>query len=220
MGKWFHRARQAGRCAALLLLAVPAFAQVESQGHGQLTLGLGQARAPFGNVAAGVAEGSTSVPTTTARSIAWRIAGGFQFWDYASGQVGISYANRLNSSAPYLTTDEITGTTTITVIEAVLVAHVPLAKWLRVDVTGGGAVTVSDTTLGTRLGSNLPPTQANPVHVRKYGGTGGLDLEWRLTEEYSLIVGDHFYPSVGSASKIGAGHGTMSILYGGVHIQF
>jgi len=220
MGKWFHRASQTGRCAALLLLAVPAFAQVESQGHGQLTLGLGQARAPFGNVAAGVAEGSTSVPTTTARSIAWRIAGGFQFWDYASGQVGISYANRLNSSAPYLTTDEITGTTTITVIEAVLVAHVPLAKWLRVDVTGGGAVTVSDTTLGTRLGSNLPPTQANPVHVRKYGGTGGLDLEWRLTEEYSLIVGDHFYPSVGSASKIGAGHGTMSILYGGVHIQF
>jgi len=89
-----------------------------------------------------------------------------------------------------------------------------------VDVTGGGAVTVSDTTLGTRLGSNLPPTQANPVHVRKYGGTAGVDLEWRLTDEYSLIVGDHFYPSIGSTSKIGAGHGTMSLLYGGLHIQF
>jgi hypothetical protein len=220
MLKWFHRGWQAGPCAALLVLALPAFAQVESQGHGQLTLGLGQARAPFGNVAAGVAEGSTSVPTTTAHSIAWRIAGGFQFWDYMSGQVGISYANRLHSNAPYLATDEITGTTTISIIEAVLVAHVPLAKWLRVDVTGGGAVTVSDTSFSTRLGSTLPPTQSNPVHVRKYGGTGGVDLEWRLSEEYSLIVGDHFYPSVGSASKIGAGHGTVSILYGGLHIQF
>jgi hypothetical protein len=217
----FHRASRAGTCAALLSLAVPAsFAQVESQGHGLLTLGLGQASAPYGNVAAGVAAGSTSVPTTTAHSIAWRIVGGYQFFDYMSGVVGISYANRLHSSAPYLGTDEITAITTISIIEAAVVAHVPLAKWVRVDLTGGAAVTASDTPFGTRLGSSLPLGQSADVHVRKFGATGGVDLEWRMSEVWSLIVGDHFYPGVGSASTVGAGHGTVSILYGGVNITF
>jgi hypothetical protein len=216
----FHRAFRAGTCAALLLLAVPSFAQVESQGHGLLTLGLGQASAPFGNVAAGVAAGSTNVPTTTAHSIAWRIVGGYQFLDYLSGMAGISYANRFHSSAPYLSTDEITATTTISIIEAGLIAHVPLAKWVRVDLTGGGCVTASDTPFSTRLGSNLPPTQASDVHIRKFGVTGGVDLEWRMSEVWSLIVGDHFYPGVGSASTVGAGHGTVSIFYGGVNITF
>jgi len=222
MPTWFRRTSRAGLCSALVLLSVPipTFAQIESQGHGQLTIAVGQASAPFGNIATGYADSTTSVPTTTAHSIAWRIMGGYQFSDYLGAEAGISYADRFTSNAPYLANDEVTSTTTISIVEAAFVARIPLATWVRIDLTGGAAVTACDSSFGTKLGNNLPLGQSNPVHVRKFGAAAGVDLEWRMSEVWSLIVGDHFYPGVGSSSTIGAGHGTLSILSGGVHIQF
>ena len=210
-------------CAgALLYLAalLPCQAQVASQGRGQLTLSIGEGSAPLGNVAAAVADSSSSVPTSTGRALAWRVAAGYQFADYVSAETAIAYITRIRSRAPYLTSDQITASTTAEIIELEAVGHIPLSSSLRLDLTAGAALTGLNDSLGTVLGNSLPPGQNGLAHSRTLGAVLALDAELRLSENVSLIAGDHLYPGAGSSSVVGVARGTLSILAAGIHVQF
>jgi Outer membrane protein beta-barrel domain len=205
--------------AGLLFTASSVQAQVSSQGRGQLTFALGQASGPLGGLATDVVDQSRS-PGATLKHTGFRIAGGYQFADFISAEAGITHLGPFRSRSPYLSTDEVIAEASLVAIEANLVGRVPLATSFRIDLTLGAIAERLETLISTASGSALPPGQRSTVDSHHLGITVGADLEWRLTENTSLMIGYHAYPDVGSNNLIGSAKATLSLIAAGVHFEF
>jgi len=208
--------------ATLLALGIsmPVRAQVVSQGRGQLTFMVGQGSGPLGAIASDIVDQHHTTGQTNQKHAGFRIMGGYQFADHVSFEAGITHLGTFVSQVPYLTSDQLLAQTNFDAIEANLVGKIPFAPDARLDVTVGAVRTALSTSISTLAYSALPSAQANPVNVRHYGVDLAADVEWRLSERTSLIVGYHAYPGVGSSRLIGSANGTMSIIAGGIHFEF
>jgi opacity protein-like surface antigen len=206
--------------ALLVLSSAPAAAQVASQGRGQLTFSLGQGAGPVGNIAGDVVNQSRTESGGTLRGFGFRILAGYQFADFLSFEAGVTHTGPLRSRATYLGTDQVVADTSLSAIEADLVGRVPFAPSGRIDLTLGAVRTGLRTTLATVAGTALPLGQQSTVDARRFGVTIGADVEWRLSEETSLIAGYHAYPGVGSRRAVGSANGTMSLIAAGLHFEF
>ena len=204
---------------ALLWLALPCHAQVESQGHGELSLTFGQGSAPVGEIATDVVTQQRAASHSRLSQLAYRIVGGYQFADYVSAEAGLTHLGPLRSRASYAgTTHEVTAEAVFEAIEAVVVGHLPFAGSGRVDLSLGLVAGGLATQLTTAYG--LPAGQRNRINAHQLGLTTGADVEWRLGESIALIVGYHLYPDVGSKRLIGSSNGTLSVIAGGIHVEF
>jgi Outer membrane protein beta-barrel domain len=221
---WFQGCPAVRRSLAvsgvLLLTSTSVQAQVSSQGRGQLTFALGQGSGPLGGIATDVVEQSHGAPGTTLKHAGFRIAGGYQFADFVSAEAGITHLGPFRSRAPYLSTDEVIAEASLVAIEANLIGRVPLATNFRLDLTLGAMAERLETLVSSASGSALPPGQRSTVDSHHLGITLGADLEWRLTENTSLMVGYHAYPDVGSNNLIGSAKVTLSLIAAGVHFEF
>jgi hypothetical protein len=203
----------------LLFTATSVQAQVSSQGRGQLTFSLGQGSGQLGGLATDVVEQSRA-PGTTLKHFGFRIAGGYQFADFVSAEGGITHLGPFRSRSPYLSTDEVIAEASLVAIEANLIGRVPVATNFRIDLTLGAIAERLETLISTASGSALPPGQRSTVDSHHLGVTLGADLEWRLTENTSLMLGYHAYPDVGSNNLIGSAKVTLSLIALGVHFEF
>ena len=210
---------QVAALALLVLAALPATAQVSSQGRGSMTFALGRGAGPLGSVATNVVAGANVAPDRTLRSSAFRVGGGYQFADYVGAEVALVHIGTLRSRARYGSTDTLVAETQFNAVEVDLVGRIPLAEDFRVDLSAGAAVSGLRTTLTTVQGSTLPP-QPGALNARRVGPAAGADLEWRLGDSASLIVGYHLYSHVGSARIVGLASGTMTLLAAGLRIEF
>ena len=204
----------------LAALALPASAQVASLGKGLLTVEVGQGSAPVGGIAAQVASPDTSAPRDTRHGTAFRFLAGYQFAEHVSVEVGVGRLGTFHSSAAYNGTDVLAAEDSLLVIEGDLVGHFPLTQNARVDLTLGLAESVLKTTLTTEHGSALATDQAGRDNVRRLGPTAGIDLEWRLGEVTSVIVGYHLYPRVGSPALRDSASGTATAILAGLKFEF
>jgi len=214
--------RRGQRIAALLLLvaALPATAQVSSQGRGQLTFMLGQGSAPVGGIATDVVDQTRGSPESTLKHLGFRIVGGYQFADYVSAEAGVTHLGPFRGRAPYLGTDQVLAETSLAAIEADLVGRLPFAPDFRLDFVLGAVAERLETQISTINGSALPFGQRTTVDAHHIGVTVGADLEWRLSDHTSLIAGYHAYPGVGSSRLVGSANGTLSLVAAGVHFEF
>lgn len=206
--------------AALLVAAASAHAQASSQGRGQLSFMVGQGSAPIGGIASDVVNQNHSAPESTLRHLGFRLVGGYQFAEYFSAEAGVTHLGRFSSRAPYLSADEVVAETSLVALEADLLGRLPIAPNLRLDLVLGAVAEGLETQLSTAHGSALPAGQRSLVDTNHLGVTFGADLEWRLTENTSLIFGYHAFPNVGSDTLIGSAKGTLSLIAGGVHVEF
>jgi len=204
----------------LALASAPAAAQVASQGRGQLTFTLGEGAGPVGNIAGDVVDQSRAAHEGTLRGFGFRLLAGYQYADFFSFEAGVMHVGPLRSRAGYLGTDQVVAEASLSAVEADLVGRVPFAPDGRIDLTLGAAGTALRTTLATVAGSALPIGQRSTVDERRLGVTIGADVEWRLSDDVSLLAGYHAYPGVGSHRVIGSGNGTMSLIAAGVHFEF
>lgn len=206
--------------AALALAPTAARAQVSSIGKGLMTLELGRGSMPVGAIATQVADPGTDVPHSTASATAFRLLAGYHFAEYLSVEVGITHVGFMKSSAVYAGTDVLRAQTTLQVIEGDLVGHWPFARNARVDLSLGIAETGLHTTLATQNGTALPTGETGEQKVRRLGPTAGLDLEYRLTDTTSVLIGYHAYAHVGSPVLRDSASGTASTLFAGAHFEF
>jgi hypothetical protein len=205
---------------AALLLVAPAEAQVSSVGRGMLTLMVGEGSGPFGNLADSIVAGNNNAGSSSKSGAAWRVVGGYQFFEYLGAEAGIAQLTHMNTRAPYLGVDQIDANAVVQILEVDLVAHVPIAQMLRVDLSAGANVNSLQTSVSTEHGSAVPFGQNTAVDVRRYGFDAGADLELRVSDHTSLIAGVHLYPKVGSSLIVGSARGTAEILGAGVHFEF
>jgi len=195
--------RAAALALVLAALALPANAQVASLGKGLLTVEVGQGSAPVGGIASQVANPN-----------------GYQFAEQLSVEVGVGHVGTFHSSAAYNGTDVLNAEDSLLVIEGDLVGHFPLAANARIDVTIGLAESALKTTLSTQHGSPLATGQRGTDNVRRLGPTAGIDLEWRLGDVTSVILGYHIYPRVGSPVLRDSASGTAKAILAGLKFEF
>ena len=205
---------------ALATLARPAGAQVASFGKGLLTVEVGQGSAPVGGIAAQVATPGASVPRDARHATAFRFLAGYQFAEQLSAEVGVGRFGTFHSSAAYNGTDVLNAEDSLLVIEGDLVGHFPLTPNTRIDLTLGVAESALKTTLSTQHGSALVTNQPGTDNVRRFGPTAGVDLEWRLGDVTSVIVGYHLYPRVGSPVLRDSASGTAKAILAGLKFEF
>jgi outer membrane protein with beta-barrel domain len=205
---------------ALLALSVAAQAQVASERKGLLTLELGQGAAPVGGIAGQVAGSSTAASRDVRHAFAFRFMAGYQFAEQLSVEVGVGRIGAMNSSAPYAVGDTVTAAASLVIVEADLIGHIPLTPGTRVDLTIGATDTALLTSLSTQNGSALPAGQSSTDNVRRFGATAAIDLEWRLGDVTSLIVGYHVYARVGSPLLRDSASGTAKAILGGFKFEF
>jgi hypothetical protein len=203
----------------LASFAQPAAAQIEELGRGHITIMFGEGTAPLGGSAASVVAGK-NIESSDSHALGSRIVGGYQFATYIAAEAGFARIATLKSAAAYLTTDTIKSESIINVLEVDLVGHVPLASFFRIDLTAGGMIDWLTQNFHTVRGNLLPLDQPNPISIRRFGVTGGLDGEFRLSEHSAIILGIHVYPKVGSDAYVGSKNGTASIIGGGLHFIF
>jgi Outer membrane protein beta-barrel domain len=206
--------------AVLLLASASVHAQLSSQGHGQLAFMLGQGSGPFSGLASDVVNQNHDAPEGTLKHSGFRITGGYQFADFFSAEAGITHLGPFRSRAPYLSGDEVIAEASLVALEADLVGRLPFAPNFRLDLTLGAVTDRLETQLSTAYGSALPVGQRTTVDSHHFGITLGADLEWRVTEITSLIIGYHAYPDVGTNTLIGSAKGTLSLVAAGVHFEF
>jgi hypothetical protein len=204
----------------LVALSVPARAQVASEGKGLLTLELGQGGAPVGGIASNVAGSGAPASRDVKHAFMFRFMAGYQFAEQLSFEVGVGHIGTMNSSAPYAVGDTLNAAASLVIVEADLIGHIPLTPGSRVDLTLGATDTALLTSLSTQNGSSLPVGQASTDNVRRFGATAAIDLEWRLSDVTSLIVGYHFYAHVGSPVLRDSASGTAKAILGGFKFEF
>jgi hypothetical protein len=202
------------------LAAAPAVAQVASEGKGTLTIQVGQASAPFGGIAAAVADPGVSASRDSLHALAFRFAAGYHFAEQVSAEVAVGHLGTMNSYAPYNGTDVLNVQTSLLVVEGDLIANIPIAPDARIDFTGGIAETGLQSSITTQAGSALPVGQNASDNVRRFGVTAGADLEWRLGDVTSVLVGYHLYTHVGSSVLRDSASGNVGAIFGGVRFQF
>lgn len=205
--------------ALLAATAMPATAQVTSQGRGSMTFTLGQGSGPTGGIAADIVAGNRNAPDTKVHATTFRIGGGYQFADYGAAEVALTHMGTLRSRAPFAGTDTLVAETQFDAVEADLVGRIPLASSFRVDLSIGAALTGLKTTLKTQQGSALPP-EPGTLNARRAGLAAGVDAEWRLGPSVSLIAGYHLFSHVGSSKVVGLASGNMTLIAGGIRIEF
>lgn len=212
------------RAVALLALcwltATPAHAQVNSEGKGVLTMQLGQASAPFGGIASAVAEPGTAASHDTLHATSFRFSAGYHFAEQLSVEVAVGHMGTMSSSAPINGTDVVNVQTSLVIIEGNLVANIPVAPTARVDITGGVIESGLDSSTATQNGTPLPVGQGATNNVRRLGVTAGLDLEWRLGDVTSVLIGYHAYTHVGSPVLRDSAGGTVNALLAGFRFEF
>ena len=211
------------RCAAaalLLVLAAPSNAQVASEGKGLLTIEVGQGSAPVGGVAAQVADPTASASRELRHGTAVRFLAGYHFAEQLSVEVGVGHLGNFKSSAAYNGSDVLNAEASLLVIEGDLVGNIPLTANTRIDLTLGIAESALKTTLATQNGSALASGQRSTDNVRRLGATAGVDLEWRLGDVSSVIVGYHLYPRVGSPVLRDSASGTAKAILAGLKFEF
>jgi outer membrane protein with beta-barrel domain len=201
-------------------LSFPAHAQVASEGKGLLTLELGQGYAPVGGIASQVANPGTQASRDTLHATAFRFMAGYQFAEQLSAEVGVGHVGTMHSTAAYGAGDNLTAAASLVVVEADLVGHFPLTANTRLDLTLGITDTALQTTLSTQNGSALPIGQTNSDNVHRLGATAGVDLEWRLGDVSSVILGYHVYPRVGSTVIRDSAYGTAKAILAGLKFEF
>lgn len=206
--------------AAALGLAGTAEAQVSSLGKGTITVELGRGSGPFGNIADQTVDPTGDISHSTVHPTAFRLLAGYHFAEQLSVDVGLVDLGHFKSSVPYASSDVLTASTTLAVVEADLVARIPVASNARIDLTGGLAESGFNTSISTRNGSALPAGSESSANVRHFGFTTGLDLEWRVGEVTSVILGYHLYTHVGSSSIPESAAGTANGIFGGLHFEF
>ena len=212
------------RAVSLILVsltALPAFAQAVSQGRGSLLFTVGRGAGPVGGIATNIVAGANVARESTLHATGFRIGGGYQFADYFAAEVTLAHIGTLRSRAPFPPppTETLAAETEFTAIEAQLVARIPLADNVRLDLGAGAAATGLRTTLRTAQGSALPP-EPGTLNARRAGPTVGADVEWRLGESTSLIVGYHLYSHVGSSTIVGLASGNMTLIAAGLRLEF
>ena len=205
---------------ALAALAAPADAQVASLAKGILTIEVGQGSAPVGGIAAQVAGSGATAPHNTQHGTALRFLAGYHFAEHVSVEVGVGHLGNFHSSAAYGGTDVLRAEESLLVIEGDLVGNIPLTANTRIDLTLGIAESALKTTLTTQFGSALATGQSSTDNVRRFGATAGVDLEWRLGDVSSVIVGYHLYPRVGSPALRDSASGTAKVILAGLKFEF
>jgi Outer membrane protein beta-barrel domain len=218
--EWPAVCRSLAAGATLCFAATCVQAQVSSQGRGQLTFMVGQGSGPLGGIANDVVDQSHTASESTLKHVGFRFTGGYQFADYFSAEAGITHLGPFRSRAPYLSADEVLAEASLVAIEGDLIGRLPFAPNFRLDLTLGAVAERLETQISTTYGSSLPAGQRAPVDSHHFGVTVGADLEWRITENTSLMVGYHAYPEVGSSNLIGSAKGTLSLTAAGVHFEF
>lgn len=205
---------------AIVLASYPVHAQVVSEGRGELTLTIGEGSGPLGGIPADVVAGQRTGSTETLRHLGFRFVAGYQFATHWGFAAGVTHAGHFVSDVAYGNADRLSASTTFDAIEADLVAKLPIAPVVRVDLTAGLAATGLKTNLATVLGSALPLTQPAAENSKHLNLTGGVDVELRISDHIAAIVGAHAYPHVGSSRLVGSASGTVSLLAAGVHFEF
>ena len=204
----------------LAVQSAMAAAQVSSEAKGTVTLMAGQAGAPVGGIPQQVADPGVPAPNSTLHATAFRLVAGYHFAEFVSAEIGISHFGSFNSSTPYATIDTLQAQSSIIAAEADLVGHLPFASRGRVNVALGLAETALHTTLATTLGTTLPGGIPSDENVHRTGATAGVELEFRLTDMSSLLVGYHGYTHVGSGKLAGSASGQVNVILAGVHFEF
>ncbi len=215
--------RRSAACLLALVgsaLATPAVAQVASEGKGILVVEVGQGAAPVGGIASQVANPGVAAPSDALHRTAFRFVAGYHFAEQLSVEVGVGHLGTFHSSAAYNGTDVLTAEDSLLVIEGDLVGNIPLSANTRIDLTLGLAESALKTTLTTAHGSALAAGQASTDNVRRLGATAGVDLEWRLGEVSSVIVGYHLYARVGSPVLRDSASGTAKAILAGLKFEF
>ena len=217
--------RPASRTAAAAVLALAAGlsspvagAQVASEGKGTLTLQVGEGYLAVGGIANQVA--GLPADGSTLHATSFRFLAGYHFAEHLSFDVGVAHLGTLSSHAPYAATDTLSADVTATILEAELVAKIPIAANARIDLTGGIAESALHSVISTQRGSALPPGETGDDTVRRLGATAGADFEWRLSDVTSIIVGYHVYTHVGSPKLADSAAGTAKAILAGVHFEF
>jgi len=203
----------------LSVLSVPSVAQVQSIGKGTLTLELGRASAPVGGIATQVASPGTDA-SATAHANAFRFLAGYQFAQYLGVEVGIGRMGTFHSSAPYAGTDVLNAADSLVIIEGDLVGHLPFASRARLNLSVGISDTSLHTTFTTQNGTALALGQTAAETDHRLGATAGLDVEYRLTDVTSVLIGFHAYPHIGSSVLRDSASGTATAIFGGIHFEF
>jgi hypothetical protein len=160
------------------------------------------------------------VPQSDTHANAFRLLAGYHFSEYFSVMAGVSHMGTLKSRAAYAQGDTLRADTSLNVLEADLVGHLPFASRGRVDFSAGLTETALHTTVSTAAGSALPVGEDGDQNVRRLGATAGLDVEWRLTDITSLLLGYHVYPRVGSSKLRDSASGSPGMLLAGVQFEF
>ena len=214
---------------ALAVTAMPAAAQVTSQGRASIVFMVGQGSGPTGGIAAdivaasGLVPGAQPAPDSRVRATSFRFGGGYQFADHMAAELALTHIGTLRSRAPYTATatgrDTLVAETEFDAIEADLAGRITVSSDFRVDLSAGIAITGLKTTLRTELGSALPP-EPGTLNARRTGLAAGIDAEWRLGNSASLIAGYHLFSHVGSSQIVGLASGNMTLIAGGVRIEF
>ena len=214
--------RHAAVAAAVICLGLvaPAQAQVSSEAKGTLTLEVGRGWGPFGNVASQVAEPGTDVPRSTVHANGFRMMAGYHFAEYLAVEIGLARLGSFDSSAPYLGNDVLNSYTNLITFEGDVVGYLPLAARLRLALTLGVTDSGLHTTLTTHNGNALPLGELGDQNVHRFGATGGLDFEIRLTDVTSFVIGYHAYTRNGSAALRDSPSGTANAIFGGLHFEF
>jgi hypothetical protein len=206
--------------AAALGLGATARAQVSSEGKGTITVEVGRGSGPFGDIAEQTADPSADVSHATVHPTAFRLLAGYHFAEQLSVDFGLVDLGSFSSSVPYAAGDTLTASTTLAIVEADLVARIPVASNVRFDITGGFAESGFNTSISTHNGSALPSGSESSAYVRRFGLTTGLDAEWRFSDVTSFILGYHLYTHVGSSRLAESASGTANGLFAGLHFEF
>jgi hypothetical protein len=205
---------------ALGVAADRAAAQVSSESKGTVTLMVGEASAPIGGIPNQVASPGGPTPQSTQHAKGFRLAAGYNFAKFLSAEFALSYFGQYNRSVPYAAGDTLEAQSAIVAIEGDLVGRLPIAPFARVNLSLGIAETGLHTTLSTIFGTALPGNIPADENVRRFGPAGGAELEFRLSERSSLLVGYHGYAHVGSSRLAGSAAGRVGAILAGAHFEF
>jgi hypothetical protein len=206
--------------SALGLVSDCALAQAASEGKGTVTILIGEASAPVGGIPEQVANPGSPAPKLNQHGKAFRLASSYHFAQFLSAEFGLSYFGPFNSSTAYGVGDTLQAQSQVIVIETDLVGHIPVAPRARFNLSAGIAETALHTTLSTVFGTPLPPGIPTDENIRRTGVAGGIELEFRLTQMSSALLGYRRYTHVGSGRLAGSASGEVSALFAGLHFEF
>lgn len=206
--------------AALALNAAPALGQVVSVGKGEMTIEVGRMDIPGASIASQIADPASNVPHSNGHASSFRLLAGYHFAEYLSVEVGLAHADPINSSSAYAAGDLLRAQSKLSVFEGNLVGHVPFATNARLDLSLGLAETALHTLVSTLHGSSLPSGETGNQNVRRLGPTAGLDVEYRISDVVSVLVGYHAYTRVGSPALRDSASGTATAILAGMHFEF